>query len=195
VPTVGKHANKTLDVCSLVLLVLSVFGASLCFLPIIFSIRSFASRHTRGQRFGELISLKKFRKNIKHIFFILIGKTICPVDSPIEDAELARKEHGKPQQRLAHLAYFQRNYGTYNPELIRNQRMLDMRALNYEKIYPEVCARRTLIVSLCLAFVCFVLVLIMALFMPSTSETCGTESASETTQIQNGNEPNVFKSQ
>lgn len=99
-----------------------------------------------------------------------------------------RKEHGKPQQRLAHLAFFQRNYGTYDPVLIRNQRMLDMRALNYEKIYPEVCARRTLIIGLCFAFVCFILVLIMAYIPQSASKSLGMDYLSEISLIHDSNE-------
>jgi len=169
-PTVGRYSNKVPDVCSWILLVLSSIGVFLCSSSIIFSIRSFASRHTRGHGLGKPITVTEVSKFLKHTLLMFIGRPICPTESPIEDAMLARTAQGKPQQRLAHLGFFQRNYGTYDPELIRNQRMLDMRALNYEKIYPEAYARRTLMLSLCLIFVCLILLMILVYFQAGTRE-------------------------
>lgn len=134
------------------------FGLIFSLLAMVFSIRAFSSRHTRGSAAGEVISLKGWRM----FFDILRGQEVRPGGSPVEEAEAARQGKG-PTGRLAHLAFFQHHYGTYDPILIRNRRMLDMRALNYQKIYPEVWARRMLIAGLVLVFVCFIVMILIFL--------------------------------
>ncbi|MBA7710908.1 hypothetical protein ES703_119858 [subsurface metagenome] len=132
-------------------------------LSMAFSIRAFGSRHTRGVRIGTMISIERWKRFFSNFLPILFGKEVRRPDSPIEEANLAREEKGLPMRRLTHLAFFQRHYSTYDPVLIRNQRMLDMRALNYEKIYPEVYARRMLFIGLVLIFICFVIIIILGL--------------------------------
>lgn len=132
-------------------------------LSMAFSIRAFGSRHTRGASIGTMISIEHWKRFFGKFFPILFGKEIYPPGSPIEEANLAREEKGLPMRRLTHLAFFQRHYGTYDPVLIRNQRMLDMRALNYEKIFPEVYARRLLLLGLVLMFICYVIIIILGL--------------------------------
>jgi len=130
-------------------------------LSMAFSMRAFGSRHTRGVSIGKMVSIEHWKSFFNKFFSIIFGKEVCPPGSPIEEANLARKEKGLLLRRLTHLAFFQRHYGTYDPVLIRNQRMLDMRALNYEKIYPEVYARRMLLIGLVLMFICFIIILLL----------------------------------
>lgn len=160
---VGSSQCKVSEILVWALSMIGGIGLIFSLLSMAFSIRAFGSRHTRGVNIGKMVSLESWKRFFGKFFPMLFGKEICPLGSPIEEANLARKEEGLPMRRLTHLAFFQKHYGTYDPVLIRNQRLLDMRALNYKKIYPEVYARRMLLIGLVLMFICFVILIILGL--------------------------------
>jgi hypothetical protein len=95
------------------LLVVAAVGLIASLLSMTFSIRAFSSRHSRGTSSGSFIALSGFFYSLRNFVPVLFGKEICPPGSPVEAAHLAREEHGKLIRRLAHLAFFQRTYGTY----------------------------------------------------------------------------------
>jgi hypothetical protein len=137
--------------CNTIIILLSCSGLLICLFSFIFSMRAFGSRHTRGRRTGATITYD-FKFFVKNFFKVLIGTLVYDEESPIGEAQLARIEKGVHLRKLSHLAYFQKSYGTFDPDIIRNQRMLDMRALNYEKICPEIYARRLIYLSIIILF-------------------------------------------
>lgn len=142
--------------------VLSILGLMSCFLSMLFSIRAFGSRHTRGNNVGSIV--KEKIKFFKTFFPVLIGIHVAPPNSPIFEADEVRAGSNSAAKRLVHFAFFQRHYGTYDPDLIRNQRMLDMRALNYEKIIPEIFSRRMLLIGIGIAGLSFFLIALIECF-------------------------------
>lgn len=138
-------------------------GLTASLLAMAFSIRAFGSRHTRGLVAGRFITLGGLPYFFRNFIPIITGKEPCPPGSPVEEARLAYKEQGSLLRRLTHLAFFQRHYGTYDPALIRNQRMLDLRAMNYTKIYPEIYARTMLFTAIVLVPVCAIIIIVLML--------------------------------
>jgi hypothetical protein len=56
------------------------------------------------------------------------------------DESFAVRKAAPNEKRGAHLEFFYGRYGTYDPEAIRNIRLLELRATNYDKLYAERCA-------------------------------------------------------
>ena len=155
--------DKTSTILYQVLGIAGGIGLTASLLAMTFSIRAFSSRHTRGTIAGRFITLGRLSFFFRNFIPIIIGKESCPPGSPVEEAQLAYKEQGSLLRRLTHLAFFQRHYGTYDPILIRNQRMLDLRAMNYAKIYPEIYARNMLFIAIMLVPACAIIVIALML--------------------------------
>ncbi|PKQ16055.1 MAG: hypothetical protein CVT67_06355 [Actinobacteria bacterium HGW-Actinobacteria-7] len=149
-------ANTLETFLTAALLLTGVIGLLFSCLSMLFAIRAMGSRHTRGEETGDFVHFRN-SKYFRNLWGVLCGRSICPAGSPMAEAKFASDEKDASRRRLVHLAFFQRHYGTYDPELIRNQRMLEMRALNYAKIYAEVFSRRCLIISVCVAFLAIAL--------------------------------------
>ncbi|MGM0687037.1 MAG: 5' nucleotidase, NT5C type [Promethearchaeati archaeon] len=162
VSLLGPSLSRTSAILCLVLGAAGGLGLAASLLAMTFSIRAFGSRHTRGTTAGRLISLGRVGFFFRNFIPIISGRESSPPGSPVEEAQLASRDQGSGLRRLTHLAFFQRHYGTYDPALIRSQRMLDLRAMNYGKIYPEIYARNMLFVAIALVPVCIAIIIVLA---------------------------------
>lgn len=164
---VVSQLNLPLDTTSTILYwglgVAGALGLTASLLAMAFCMRAFGSRHTRGLAIGGFITLGGLPHFFRNFIPVILGKKPCPPGSPVEEAQLPRKGQEALLRRLIHLAFFQRHYGTYDPAIVRNQRMLDLRALNYTKIYPEIYARTMLFAAILLVAVCAAIIIALML--------------------------------
>jgi len=122
--------NETLHSFSRVAVLPSLI---LALLSIIFAIRAFTSRYTSGPDVNNSIIPK-----LKQTLYILFdtGVNQHKKGDAIDEYIQLKKETEFTQSR-AHLDFFYKRYGTYNPNALANLRLYEMRAVNYAKAYPE----------------------------------------------------------
>jgi len=129
--------------------ILNLICLLLTSLSVIYSIRGFSSRHSRGKKSGSCLTTEKF---LKSLFLAIKGDRIIFQDNPSWASQEIRK--GPDRRRMmAHLAFFQKEFDSLDPAIIRNELLYDLRAMNYQKIYPEHIARTFLLIAIFLSFI------------------------------------------
>lgn len=108
-------------------------------IAMVFCIRSFSSRRIRGIKAGSTVAMAG--AELLNIWKCLIGSKPIPPGSPIEEAEIVRNGRDS-RKKVAHIQFFMNNYGTLDPESVINMRLLELRALNYVKMFAEQWGRR-----------------------------------------------------
>ena len=143
---------------------ITLIGLSTASSAVVLAIRSFGSKHTGGVRgsipFGmsDVTEEPSCRQWLRLGVSLLLGRSISPQNSPIEDNKLVTQaKYGG----LAYLRYLKKKYGSLDRGHITSSRLYSMRAANYRKIYPEIYAQQMLFVTVViivaigvLAFVC-----------------------------------------
>lgn len=154
-PTLRLPSNVGFYFISQLVSCLSLFAS---FVALLFAIRALASRSIRGSNHGGAIW-----NGWKDIVKCFLGRNYTLANSPISDAKMF-KEMGMWGKKAAEFKFYMDNYASVDPKVIRVQRLLFMRSLNYSKIYAEQNCRFFTFVSLTLVFL-LVLQSIMVSFL------------------------------
>lgn len=122
----------------LLLLCLSGLGFLFSLISMFFAIKSFSSRVTHGRENILKVLFSYFKRDYKSNVF-----------SPLHE----RKKAGATtfQENLG-AKYLYRRFSSFNGDCFSAKNMINLRAANYEKIYPEFCAKLCLIVSIFFLF-------------------------------------------
>lgn len=144
------------------LLVLALFVATL---SLIYAIRGLTSRHTSGPK-----ASLGFATHAMQWFSILFGRPrdkMYLINDAIDMYNRTR-DASTVSQMTAHSKLFFDHYKTYNPEILMNLRLLELKSANYSKLYPEVIASKLLIFSIVILLVRFLYQIYCTLFGANT---------------------------
>jgi len=103
-------------------------------MALLYSIQAFTSRHSSGRETAQPIAIR-LRQSVAFLLGVPKGWRRIAGD-PI-DEYLALRNQAPQEQAHAHRRFFFEKYGTHDPEALLNFRLFEMRALNYDKLYPE----------------------------------------------------------
>lgn len=121
------------------ILLLSIIGFVLSLVSMAFAIRSFSSRITHGNESITKVLWSVFTNNYK-------SKTFSPINDRKKSA------NSKFPENLG-AKYLYRRYSTFNEDCFVGKNMINLRAANYEKIYPEFLAKVCLGGSILVLFI------------------------------------------
>lgn len=124
------------------------FGASI--FSAAYALRALTSRYSSGSRAGHSVPI-----GLRLWIGTLVGKPTSWTHTEDDATSESRRvrEAALNEKRAAHLQFFYERYRTYDPGAIRNLRLLELRATNYEKLYAERCASDLLSTGLVLLLV------------------------------------------
>lgn len=122
------HGVNFVSICSLIGFLSSVFS-------MILAIRSFGSRVTHGsEAIKHVLNINPFQRRRDSFTY-----------SPVAEK---KKISGTQFGRTAKLRYLIKRYGTLDHDSISSKNLFNLRAANYEKIYPEFIAKVLLYCSI-----------------------------------------------